>query len=73
MAKVIVFHDGNVIHDVISDEPIEIMFLDQDTDGGDEGNVKTVDQNEYYVTAQTSHVNEEVVERIWKQGSSENK
>ena len=43
----VVLVDGGVVTDVLSEQPLEVMVLDSDTDGTEEERLITVDEEEY--------------------------
>lgn len=49
LPAVVIRMEGGVIHDLQSSIPVQVIFLDQDTEGGDPENIKTVDDEEFYV------------------------
>lgn len=42
--------NGGIINCIRSDAPVHIVVLDQDTEGGDEDQIKVVGDEEYYVS-----------------------
>lgn len=46
---IVVQCDGAAIHAVAASQPARIIFLDDDTEGGDDENIATVDGREVYV------------------------
>ena len=46
MARVVIVIEGGVVQEVLSDEPIECMVIDHDTDGGDEDRLVTFHSGE---------------------------
>lgn len=47
---VVVDLDSGAIHNVRANAPVRVIFLDADTEGGDEENIHTVDGEEVYVS-----------------------
>jgi hypothetical protein len=66
-ARLVVFMDGGLIHQVLSNEPIELVIVDYDLEGLEEDEVSIVMGAEAYVHIdRASELNTEVVQQVFK-------
>lgn len=66
-AKLVVFIDGGSVHQVLSNEPIEVVIVDNDLEGLEEDEVSIVMGKEAYVySTKASEVSSEVVAQVFK-------
>ena len=66
-AKLVVFIDGGLVNQVLSNEPIEVVIVDNDLEGLEDNEVSIIMGKEAYVySTKASEVSTEVVQQVFK-------
>lgn len=67
--KVVVFIEGGVIQDVISNNELEVRIIDGDLDGCEERDVQRIEGEDVYVYSshRTAKVDKSKVEKIFRE------
>ena len=66
-AKLVIFIEDGVVDQVVSNESIEVVIVDRDSEGLDEDEVSIVMEKEAYVySTKTAKVGTEMVQRVCK-------
>ena len=66
--KAVVFIEGGVVQEVLSDEGMEILIVDRDTEGVETNELYKITGDDAYVySTRGSSVNKEKIEEIYKE------